>query len=31
MVTDIKKVSSSSNLEEDIYIMYLDLYIAKNQ
>ena len=31
MVMDIKKASSSSNLEEDIYIMYLDLYIAKNQ
>ena len=31
MVMDIKKASFSSNLEEDIYMMYLDLYIAKNQ
>ena len=31
MVMDIKKAFFSSNLEEDIYMMYLDLYIAKNQ
>ena len=28
---DIKKASFSSNLEEDIYIMELDLFITKNQ